>query len=458
MTLASDEVDELVRLRRQLHHHPELRFTEHATAGLLAGMLQPFGRVRTGLAGTGLLLEVDGPLPGPAVLLRADMDAYPVQDVKTEPYASTNAGVCHACGHDVHMTVAYGVAARLAADPPARGSVAVLFQPAEEIPFGEASGAAAVLRDDALRGRRFDAVLGLHCWPDLPVGTLGVDRTTAMAAKDAFRVEVLGRTAHAATPALGRDAILGLSGMVNLLHAAVARSRNADELVAFNIGTIAGGASQSQVAGYAEATGTLRTHDEAVRERLKTVIERLARQQAAALDLGVRFTWANEMPPVRNAAELVALAHTELSDLVEVVDLAVPPLTTDDFALLGALGPSLYVKLGVTGERGGAPLHSGTFDVDERCLAVGVTALDRLTRAVLDGRLTPSAAPRSTDAPTGGPSTAGAPAAQRTGSADAPAAQRTGSADTPAAQRTGSADANGSAAPGTDPTVAAVPS
>ncbi len=316
------------------------------------------------------------------------MDAYPVQDAKTAPYASTNPGVCHACGHDVHMTVAYGTAARLAAAPPARGSVTVLFQPAEEIPFGETSGAAAVLVDEALCGRRFDAVLGLHCWPDLPVGALGVDRTTAMAAKDAFRVEVLGRAAHAATPALGRDAILGLSGMVNMLHAAVARSRNADELVAFNIGTISGGASQSQVAGYAEATGTLRTLDEGTRERLKTVIERVARQQAAALDLGVRFTWANEMPPVRNAAELVALAHAELPGLMQVTDLAVPPLTTDDFALLGALGPSLYVKLGVTGERGGAPLHSGSFDVDERCLEVGVTAFERLTRAVLDGRLT----------------------------------------------------------------------
>ncbi|MFI9526104.1 M20 metallopeptidase family protein [Micromonospora rosaria] len=394
MTLAHDEVDELVRLRRQLHQHPELRFTEHETAATLAAMLQPLGRVRTGIAGTGLLVELDGAAPGPTVLLRADMDAYPVQDAKSEPYASGNAGVCHACGHDVHMTVAYGVAARLAAAPPARGSVTVLFQPAEEIPFGAASGAAAALADEALCGRRFDAVLGLHCWPDLPVGTLGVDRATAMAAKDAFRIEVLGRAAHAATPALGRDAILGLSGMVNLLHAAVARSRNADELVAFNIGTIAGGASQSQVAGYAEATGTLRTHDEGTRERLKTVIERVARQQAAALDLGIRFTWANEMPPVRNAAELVALAHAELPGLVDVVDLAVPPLTTDDFALLGALGPSLYVKLGVTGDRGGAPLHSGAFDVDERCLDAGVTALDRLTRAVLDGRL--AAGPEST--------------------------------------------------------------
>ncbi|MEH1013165.1 M20 family metallopeptidase [Micromonospora sp. CPCC 206060] len=388
MTLAGDDVDELVRLRRQLHQHPELRFTENQTAAVLAGLLGPLGRIRTGIAGTGLLLEIDGAAPGPAVLLRADMDAYPVQDAKQEPYASRIPGVCHACGHDVHMTVAYGVAARIAADPPARGSVTVLFQPAEEIPFGADSGAAAVLADDALRDRRFDAVLGLHCWPDLPAGALGIDRSAAMAAKDAFRVEVLGRAAHAATPALGRDAILGLTAIVTTLHAAVARARNPHELVAFNIGTISGGASQSQVADHAEATGTLRTLDPTVRERLKTVIERVIRQQAAALDLGVRFTWANEMPAVHNSPELVALAHAELPGLVKVVDLPVPPLTTDDFALLGALGPSLYVKLGVVGERGGASLHSGEFDVDERCLPAGVVALERLTRAVLDGALT----------------------------------------------------------------------
>ncbi|MER7455794.1 M20 family metallopeptidase [Micromonospora sp. NPDC126480] len=387
MEQGHEDFDDLVRLRRQLHQHPELRFAEHRTAATLADRLTPFARVRTGIAGTGLLAEIDGRADGSSVLLRADMDAYPIQDAKEVEYASGNPGVCHACGHDVHMTVMYGVAARLAADPPARGSVTVLFQPAEEIPFGEASGAAAALVHEALRGRRYDAVLGLHCWPDLPVGAIGVDRETAMAAKDAFRIEVLGRAAHAATPALGRDAILGLSGIVNLLHAGVARSRNPHDLVAFNIGTISGGASQSQVAAHAEATGTLRTHDEATRERLKGVIERIARQQAAALDLGLRFTWANEMPPVRNAASLVRLAHTELPGPVDVVDLTEPPLTTDDFALLGALGPSLYVKLGVTGERGGAPLHSGAFDVDERCLGVGVTALERLTRAVLDGRL-----------------------------------------------------------------------
>jgi len=388
VTLARDEVEALTQLRRQLHQHPELRFEEKQTAATLQSLLGPLGRLHTGVAGTGLVLELNSAAPGPAVLIRADMDAYPVSDAKEVPYASRTPGVCHACGHDVHMTVAYGVAARIAGDPPPAGSVTVLFQPAEEIPFGADSGAAAVLADPALADRRFDAVLGLHCWPGLPAGALGVDRTTAMAAKDAFRVELVGRAAHAATPASGRDAILGLATTVTALHAAVARAQNPDDLVAFNIGTITGGASQSQVAERAEATGTLRTHDPAARARLKQAIERVAVGQADALDLDLRFTWANEMPPVRNANRLVALADAVLPGLVDLHPLSVPPLTTDDFALLGALGPSLYVKLGVSnGTVGGAPLHSGSFDVDERCIGVGVTVLERLTRAVLAGGL-----------------------------------------------------------------------
>ncbi|MEV7225419.1 M20 family metallopeptidase [Polymorphospora sp. NPDC051019] len=411
MELVGDGIDRLVELRRHLHQYPELRFTEHGTAKVLADRMAGLGEIRTEVARTGLVVHLPGIAPGPAVLLRADMDAYPVQDAKDVPYASVHPGVCHACGHDVHMTVAVGVARRFAADPPPRGSLTVLFQPAEEIPFGEESGAALVLAEEPFGRPRFDAVLGLHCWPELPAGTVGVDRETAMAAKDAFRVLLRGRPAHAATPARGRDAILGLTTLVSSLHAAVARSRDPHDLVAFNVGTIAGGRTQSLVADRAEATGTLRTHDPAVRARLKEVVERVARQQAAAFDLGIEFTWANEMPAIRNTPELVALAHRELPGHVEVADLAEPPLTTDDFALLGALGPSLYVKLGVRGAAGGAPLHSAEFDVDERCLHTGVTALDRLTRAVLAGALSaadPQAGPPAEDGRGGGAADAGA--------------------------------------------------
>lgn len=385
MAPADSEFEHLVELRRELHRYPELRFDEHRTVESIVARLPSGTPMVTEVAGTGLVVTIAGAEPGPAVLLRADMDAYPVGDAKTVDYASRTPGVCHACGHDVHVTVAYAVACRLLADPPRCGTVRVLFQPAEEIPFGQPSGGAAVRDSGVFAGQRFDAVLGLHCWPDLPAGAIGVDPGIAMAAKDAFRVRLRGRAAHAATPARGRDAILGLSALVSGLHAAIARRRDPHDLVAFNVGTLSGGSTQSVVADRAEATGTLRTHDPAVRQRLKEVVERVARAQADTFDLGLDFTWANEMPPIVNDPGLVSLAVRELVPVARVVTLAEPPMTSDDFALLGVLGPLLYLKLGVGGGAGGAPLHSATFDVDEACLPVGVAALERLTRVVLSG-------------------------------------------------------------------------
>lgn len=393
MRLEGDEYRTLVALRRELHRQPELRFEEHRTSATLAKRLSEFAEVRESVGRTGLIATVPGRSPGRSVLFRADMDAYPVTDGKTVPYASTSPGISHACGHDVHMTVAYGLAARLAADPPEQGTLTVLFQPAEEVPFGAESGAAVVLAEDPFAGHRFDAVLGLHCWPDLPAGSIGVDPVSAMAAKDAFQIVLRGTSAHAATPAKGRDAIVCLSSLVVALHAATARGRDPNELIAFNVGTIRGGASQSLVADYAEATGTLRSLGEAARARLKGVIEQMARQYASAHDVDIEFAWANEMPAVRNEPWLVRLARERLPAATTVVDLPVPPLTTDDFALLDTLGSSLYVKLGIAGDRGGAPLHSGDFDVDERCIRVGVDAMELLVRSVLSGTDSTTATP-----------------------------------------------------------------
>jgi amidohydrolase len=380
------ELSTYVELRRHLHAHPELRFEEEGTSQHLASVIEScVDSLTTGVAGTGIVARIDGLQPGPSILLRADMDAYPVNEESGVAYASQNPGVSHACGHDVHMSVMAAVALRLAADRPQRGRVTVLFQPAEEIPFGQRSGARAVLEAGVLDAQ-YDAVLGLHCWPHLPASTIGVDDRISMAAKDGFKVEISGVGAHAATPAHGRDAILAMSTLVSGLHAAVSRRHNPHEMLALNVGTVLGGLSQSLVAPLASATGTLRTHDEGVRRRMTRVIEQVCEGIAIQFDMKVDLVWSDQMPVVMNSPELVDLAMSLLPETVHLEQLHEPPMTSDDFALLGALGPSAYFKLGVSG--GGtepAPsLHSSRFTVDEECIRTGVLAIETLARGILN--------------------------------------------------------------------------
>lgn len=373
--------------RRDLHAHPELRFNEVRTARKIAAAIEPHvDQLITGIGGTGVLARVNGRQPGGLVLVRADIDAYPVADLKDVSYRSLNQGIAHACGHDVHAAVGVGVLRHFARERPERGSVAVIFQPAEEIPFGSPSGAATVLKDEALAGLQPDAVLGVHCWPQLEAGQIGIDERIAMAAKDAFELTVIGASAHAATPARGRDAILAAAVSIMSLHAAVARRRDPSELVAFNVGTIAGGTSQSALASEVKLTGTLRTHDEDVRQRLRSVIMAVADGVGIQFDARVDLRWSDQMPAVVNDPALVELSRERLADVVDVLSLQAGPMTTDDFALYAALAPSLYLKLGVGRPGGGPsePLHSGSFDVHESCIEVGVAALTTLSLVLLD--------------------------------------------------------------------------
>ncbi|MPZ51844.1 MAG: amidohydrolase, partial [Acidimicrobiia bacterium] len=203
-----------VTLRREIHMHPELRFEEHHTARVLSERLTELGyTVKTGVGGTGVVATMKRG-EGANVVLRADMDALPLTEVGDHEYRSQIDGVMHACGHDVHTAVVTAAARLLGEDDVWAGTVTILMQPAEEIPYGEKSGARAVIESGAIDFT--DAtVLGLHCWPWLPIGTIGIDPTVAMASKDAFRIVMRGATTHAASPVDGRDAILAMSDLVS---------------------------------------------------------------------------------------------------------------------------------------------------------------------------------------------------------------------------------------------------
>ncbi|HET7397385.1 MAG TPA: amidohydrolase [Intrasporangium sp.] len=378
-------LESLIALRRDLHAHPELRFAETRTAGIVADRLRGARlEVTEGVAGTGVVATLG--TSGPHVLVRADLDALPTPDAKEAGYRSTAHGVSHACGHDVHTTVVLGVAETLAAAPPAEGRITFVFQPAEEIPFGEASGGQAMLDAGVLDG--VDLVLGLHCWPWLPAGVVGVDQRVAMAGKSAFKVAVTGVGAHAAAPDQGRDAIVAVSHMVTGLHQLLSRETRPGQRATINVGTILGGRSQSIVPPSAELTGTIRSADPELGRRLQDSLERWVRGVSTAVGVQSRVEWRNEMPPVLNDPTLVqrALEVLEGQAALEVRLLDDPPMTADDFALYAQSRPGLYLKLGVCapdGSVGAYPLHDSRFDVDEAAIGVGVSALTALVEDLL---------------------------------------------------------------------------
>ena len=378
----------LVELRRDLHRHPELRFDVPRTAALVAERVGSAGwQVHRGIGGSGLLATLSSDSPGPHIMLRADMDALPVADTKDVPYTSVNAGATHACGHDVHTSVLVGVAEQLAGARLPAGRISLVFQPAEEMPYGEPSGATTMLEDGLFESDAPDAALALHCWPDLPAGAVGIDPEIAMAGKDAFGIQLRGRPAHAATPSRGSDAALAVAQLVSTLHAGFARSLDPGDLAVLNVGTIRAGTSQSILAPSAEITGSFRSVDPAVRERLRDLVERTAAGISTTAGVEHEFTNWDVVPPVINDARLVRCArdvgHAVLGpDRTHELDR--PPMTADDFAFFGRLAPTLYLKLGVRGPDGCPPLHDGAFDADERSIGVGVALMSAIARRLLE--------------------------------------------------------------------------
>jgi amidohydrolase len=391
---ARDDLEpELIEVRRDFHREPELRFEEHRTSETVEELLGPLElSVRSGVAGTGLLADLHGKRPGPTVALRADMDALPIRDAKDAPYASRREGVMHACGHDVHMTIAYGVLSVL---EPLRailpGTLRVIFQPGEEVPAGEKSGALEVIRAGALEDPEVEAIFGLHVWPELPAGTVGLQPEVTMAAADSFIVQVRGESSHAGEPHKGKDAIFAAGSLVVQLKALLGREIPPAEPAAINVGTIHGGASQSVVADLVELSGTLRSLGGDRRERLLRSMQRVAGGTSGDTGCSVRLNVSDSFPAVVNDPELYEraleiLLETLGSDRVRV--LTEVPMTADDFAHYLEAVPALYIKLGCAPEEGSVyPLHHRCFDLDEQVIWTGVEAIASILLHTMEARV-----------------------------------------------------------------------
>ena len=364
---------ELLAIRRHLHAHPELSGNEHQTAALVAGELRKLGwRVQEGVGRTGVLAEL-GPSGGPVVALRVDMDALPVEERTGLPYASLNQGLMHACGHDIHTTVGLGVARILG--PLAEqlvGTVRLLFQPAEET----AQGAAWMVADGAMQG--VDALFGVHVFPSLSVGTIGVRSGSLTAAAGELEVEVLGEGGHGARPHQSTDAIWIAARVVSGLQEAISRRLDALHPVVVSFGRIEGGKAFNVIADHVRLLGTVRCLDLELHSQLPSWIEETVQAICKGYGGEARVRYRCISPPVHNDPELTQLLADEAVELLgrpQVEWLEQPSLGAEDFAELQRDTPSTMFRLGVAGPKGCTPLHSNTFAADEAAVGVGVEVL-----------------------------------------------------------------------------------
>ena len=384
---------DLIAIRRDIHAHPEQRFEEVRTAGIAAEQMEKLGmEVRTGVGKTGVVGVLRGGLgEGKVIGLRCDMDALPVQERSEAPYRSRVDGAMHACGHDVHTTVAIGVARVLAAmSDRFRGAVKFVFQPSEENPCGAVCGALAMIGDGVLENPRMDAILALHCWPELAAGQVGVGAGPAMAGSEAFRITMIGVQSHAATPQKGRDAILGAAEVISSIHHILPRRTDPSDMVALNIGFIEGGSKFGTIAGKTVMEGSVRATSKEMLEFIINSVRDAVEGVSRILDLKNEVEIEGIYPPTVNDPRLDEIVSATARSILGPENVAVQakcPMTSEDFSHFSDRIPAFYLKLGVSNEEKGIrfPLHSDRFDVDESCIAVGVSVLAASALAFLNG-------------------------------------------------------------------------
>lgn len=370
---------EVVAVRRDLHAHPELGFSEHRTTEVIVAHLQSFGLMPRVLpAGTGVLCDIG--TDGPVVALRADIDALPIADQKDVPYRSTVEGVCHGCGHDAHTAILLGAAEQLAVAPPS-GRVRLVFQPAEEtVPGG------ALTAIDAGALEEVTSIFALHCDPRLATGSIGVRVGAITAACDQVDVTLHGKGGHTARPHLTQDVVYALGELITDLPGVL--SRRVDPRAALSLvwGRVSAGRAVNAIPMSGELSGTLRVFDHTAWEQAGPLVESLITDLVAPLGVRADLRYVRGVPPVVNVSEAVAVQREAILTGLGPDALAetVQSMGGEDFAWYLEKAPGALARLGV--RTSGMPefdLHQGTFDLDEAALQVGVDYTVALARAAL---------------------------------------------------------------------------
>ncbi|MHB8094414.1 MAG: M20 metallopeptidase family protein [Candidatus Aminicenantales bacterium] len=380
---------EIIKIRRFIHMNPELSNREYETAKLVAAKLTALGlEVKTGVAKTGVVGLLRGGQPGPTVAIRADMDALPIQETSNVAFKSLNPGVMHACGHDIHTSVALGTAMVLSnLKDKIKGNVKFIFQPAEEgAPTDEEGGASLMVKEGVLENPTVGAIFGFHVWPE-NFGQVYFSTGDVLASSDLFQITIKGKSAHGARPHEGIDAIVLAAEVITTLQTVISRGLDPVDPAVMTIGKIEGGARFNIIADKVTLDGTVRALSDANRKKIPHLMESTVKGIIQSVGAGYAFDYKQTVPAVFNHPEL---GETMLPSLVDVMgkDKVLPfspQMVSEDFSYFGQKIPGFYFFLGVRSPgQAAASLHSSNFNPDERSIPQGINLMCHLLLDALE--------------------------------------------------------------------------
>lgn len=364
-------------IRRYLHMHPELSFKEEKTSAYILGQLQDFGieDIRSGVAGTGIIADIMSENENaPWILLRADMDALPIQEANEVPYASKNKGVMHACGHDVHSTIMLGVA-KMAHEnkDQLKYNIRFIFQPGEELLPG---GASLMIKEGVLEDHPFEKAIALHVYPELEAGKLGFRPGLYMASCDEIYIDIHGKGGHGAMPDKLIDPVLLGAQIVTSLQQVVSRKCPPAIPSVLSIGKFIAEGATNIIPSNVHLEGTFRTYDEKWRTEAHQFIQQHVKSLADAVGAEVKVEVRKGYPFLKNDPQLTQEMKTFAQRLLgnsHVVDLDLRP-TGEDFAFFSQTLPVCFFRLGTADPKKATnhSVHHPQFDIDETALNTGI--------------------------------------------------------------------------------------
>ncbi|MEQ8814068.1 MAG: M20 aminoacylase family protein [Thalassobaculum sp.] len=361
---------EMAEWRRDLHAHPELGFKEARTSDVVAAKLAEWGiEVHRGLAGTGVVGVLKCGSADRAIGLRADMDALPIRERTGRPYASTNDGVMHACGHDGHTTMLLGAARYLAETRNFDGTVRFIFQPAEE----GIGGAKKMVEDGLFQQFPCERVYGMHNMPGIPLGEFAVVEGPVMAAGDTFEIRIQGRGSHAAMPHQGIDPVVVASSLVIALQTITSRNIKAQDALVVSVTEFHAGETFNVIPDGVVLRGTCRTLDPDIHASLPDRFQRIVDGVCATYGASAEIDYRQVFPVTMNAAEPTRVAQdaaTAVAGASRVMTDRRPLMGSEDFAYMLNAVPGCYV---FAGNGDSAAVHHPEYDFNDDLLAHGAS-------------------------------------------------------------------------------------